>query len=121
MAHCQVDISVFPLKQVTGIIREGMGKLNTCIKTQVSCLHIFNFFKFCTVRGGPAQYNTCTCIFKPFIAGLHVYIILLYNSVFKIHSIFNIEEHVLQIDYRNVVNYIDFYCACMIMYKAFLL
>ena len=59
-----------------------------------------------------------TCIFKIFIAGLHVYVILLYNSVFKIHSIFNIEEHVLQIAYRNVVNYIYFYCACMIMYKA---
>ena len=40
--------------------------------------------------------HTCTCIFKPFIAGLHVYIILLYNSVIKIHSIFNIEEHVLK-------------------------
>ena len=47
-----------------------------------------------------------------------MYIIVLYNSVFKIHSIFNIEEHVLQIAYRNVVNYIIFYCACMIMYKA---
>ena len=45
---------------------------------------------------------------KPFIAGLHVYIILLYNSVFKIHSIFNIEEHILKIAYRNVVNYIVF-------------
>ena len=43
---------------------------------------------------------------------LPLYIILLYNSVFKIHSIFNIEEHVLQIAYRNVVNYIVFYCAC---------
>ena len=32
------------------------------------------------------------CIFKPFIAGLDVYIILLYNRVFKIHSIFDIEE-----------------------------
>ena len=51
-----------------------------------------------------------TCIFKPVIAGLHVYIILLCNSVFKIlvHSIFNIEEHVLQIVYRNVANYIVF-------------
>ena len=58
--------------------------------------------------------NMCTCIFKPFIAGLHVYIILLYNSVFKIHSIFNVEEHALQI----VANCIVFYCACMIMYKA---
>ena len=47
-------------------------------------------------------------LFKPFIAGLHVYIILLYNSVFKIHYIFNIEEHVLQIAYRNVANYIVF-------------
>ena len=44
-------------------------------------------------------------VHKPFIAGLHVYIILLYNIFFKIHSIFNIEEHVLQIAYRNVVNY----------------
>ena len=52
--------------------------------------------------------NTCTCIFKPFIAGLHVNIILLYNSVFKIHSILNIEEHVLQIAYRNVAKYIVF-------------
>ena len=43
-----------------------------------------------------------------------------YYSVFKIHSIFNIEEHVLQIAYRNVVNYVVFYCACMIMYKAVL-
>ena len=50
----------------------------------------------------------------------HVYIILLYNSVFKIHYTFNFEEHVLQIAYRNV-NYIVFYCACMIMYKAVLL
>ena len=40
------------------------------------------------------------------------------TSVFKIHYIFNIEEHVLQIAYRNVVNYIVFYCVCMIMYKA---
>ena len=39
------------------------------------------------------------------------------TSVFKIHSVFNIEEHVLQIAYRNEVNYIVF-CACMIMYKA---
>ena len=97
-----------------------MGKLN--IKTQdmplVSCLHILTCLKFCTVRGGPAHENTSTCIFKPFIAGLHVYIILLYNSVFKIHSIFNIEEYVHQIAYRNVVNYIVFYCACIIMYKA---
>ena len=30
----------------------------------------------------------------------------------------NIEELVLQISYRNVVNYIVFYCPCMIMYKA---
>ena len=34
---------------------------------------------------------------KPFITGLHVYIILLHSSFFEIHSIFNIEEHVLQI------------------------
>ena len=52
--------------------------------------------KFCTVRGGPAHDDTCTCIFKPFIAGLQVYNILLYNSVFKIHSIFNIVSNCLQ-------------------------
>ena len=63
----------------------------------VSCLHILTCLEFCTVQGGPAHDNTCTCIFKPFIAGLDVYIILMYNIVFKIHSIFNIEEHVLQI------------------------
>ena len=74
----------------------------------VSCLYILTCLKFCTVRGGPAHDNTCTCIFKPFIAGLDVYIILLYNSDFKIHSIFNIEEHVLQIAYRNVINFIVF-------------
>ena len=90
-----------------------MGKLN--IKTQVmyallvSCLHILTCLKFCTVREGPAHDNTCFVhVYLPFIAGLHVYVILLYNSVFKIHSIFNIEEHVLQIAYRNVVNYIVF-------------
>ena len=45
------------------------------------------------------------------IIHVHVYLnhslyimILLCNSVFKIHSIFNIEEHVLQIAYRNKVN-----------------
>ena len=94
-----------------------MGKLSflpymTGYALLVSCLHILTCFKFCTVRGGPSHDNTCTCIFKPFIAGLHVYIILLYNSVFKMHSIFNIEEHVLPIAYRNVVNYIVF-LLCM--------
>ena len=34
---------------------------------------------------------------------MDVYIILQYSSVFKIHSIFNIEEIVLQIAYRSVV------------------
>ena len=93
-----------------------MGKHNINPQDILTCL-----IKFCTIRGGPAHDNTCICIYKPFIAGLDVYIILLYNSVFKIHSIFNIEEHVLQIAYRNVVNYIVSYCACMIMYKAVLL
>ena len=74
----------------------------------VSCLHILTCLKLHTVRGGPAHDNTHTCIFKPFIAGLDVYIILMHNTVFKICSIFNIEEHVLQIAYRNVVNYIVF-------------
>ena len=34
--------------------------------------------------------------------------LILYSNVVKIHSIFNIEEHVLQIAYRHVANNIVF-------------